>query len=443
MSFLQQLDPKLEKLARLTTPAWEQFKYHEKQHRLWTSNARFKVVCAGRGSGKTAIARMFTTRWLPVRKPWRDPVYCFCLPTYAQAERVGWKKIRPLIPEEWIVSDNKSELCITTIFGSTLYVVGMDKPQRIEGMQIDGAVLDECSDQKPEAFTRTILPMLTHRRGWCWRIGVPKRNGCGAKEFKAAYVKGLVPGNAAQLESYSWPSSDVLTPDQLMLEKAQMSEKDAEEQFGGVWVDAEGQIYFAFSETQNVSTDCVYDFNKRIGVGSDFNVDPMSWVLFHYENGVFRVFDELYLHNVSTQHALDELYRRYPTHKAGWNFYGDASSKARHTATTDTDYLLILNDGRFINKVVNYGDSNPPVLDRFAAVNAICCNALKIRRLFIHPKCENLIADLTGCSYKPNTRQFDDTDKTMGHITDALGYPIVNLQPIELQYLNSSVYTSA
>jgi hypothetical protein len=423
-------------LGELLTTSWKPYRYHALQNKLWRTTARFPVVVAGRGSGKTDMARMKMVRWLPVIKDWPDPIYCFCLPTYAQASRLAWDKIVALIPSDWEPKVNKSELHITTKFGSRLYVVGMDRPARIEGMQVDGVVFDESSDQRPEAFTRSVLPMLTHRRGWCMRIGVPKRNGIGAAQFKEAYDAGCLP-NKIGLESYTWASSDILTPDQLEAERAQMSEKDAEEQFGGVWVEQEGQIYYSFKDCDkslggNLSDECCYEENEIIGVGSDFNVNPMAWVIFHYSGGIFRVFDEIYIQNTNTQATLNELNSRYPTHKAGWRFYGDASSRNRHTSTSVTDFVQIENDGRFLRKVVTYPDANPAILDRYAAVNALFCNANKRRRLFIHPKCKNLRSDLLSCTYKEGTREMDTTDKKRGHITDALGYPIHSLIPLQM-----------
>ena len=121
-----------------------------------------------------------------------------------------------MIPKEWLHKDsiNKSESCITTVFGSKLYIVGMDKPQRIEGMQIDGIVIDESSDQRPGMFQKTVVPMLTHRNAWCWRIGVPKKAGIGRAEFKEFFDKGRKEQDSG-IESYTWKSADILLPEEL------------------------------------------------------------------------------------------------------------------------------------------------------------------------------------------------------------------------------------
>lgn len=423
------------------TPAWTELRPHALQSKLWRTTARFPVVVAGRGSGKTELSRRRLVRYLPIRKPWPDPLYGIGLPTYKQAKRVAWPQIEALIPKQWLAprGANKSDLTFTTIFGSTLMIVGMDKPFRIEGSQFDGFVLDEMSDQKPEAFTRTILPMLTHRNGWCWRVGKPKRTGIGAVEFKKAYDIGLKP-NDAGIESYNWRSDTVLTQDQLSAIAQQLGSEEYDEELNAEWLDATGGIFYAYSDredgTGNVRDDFDYMSDRIIGVGSDFNVDPMAWVLFHVFDGCMWVFDEIWLRNTNTQRTLDELFRRYGTHQRGWKFFGDASSQNRHTSTSTTDYLQILNDKRFINKQVFYPKSNPSVADRFAATNAKLCNKLGVRKCFIHSRCTHLRDDLQQRTYKEGTREVAD-EGDIGHITDALGYPIHKMFPVHIELDNT------
>lgn len=429
-----------ERLARLTTRAWTQLRRHKKQSQIWRALERFLVVVAGRQSGKTEIARRKIVRWLPVIKAWQDPVYIYGLPTFAQAKKVAWDQINALIPDEWIVKNgrNRTEMCIRTIWGSKLYIAGLDKPERIEGNTVDGVILDECSDQRPEAYTKTVLPMLTHRNGWCMRIGVPKRNGCGAIQFKQAFDAGLVPNNLS-IRSFTWSSRTILSDEQLYEIQGQMSTKDAEEQLGGIWTQGEGQIFYAYSEeiNGNLSTIAEYDRNDVIGVGSDFNVSPMSWVLFHVKDGKMYVFDEVYRMNTNTVATLDYLYQKYGGHRSKWAFFGDASSKNRHSSTDTTDFLHIQNDKRFYTNGephgVHYPAKNPPVEERFAAANAKLCNANGVRSVFINPRCKYLREDLQQRSYKAGTREVDDPPGGLvGHMTDAFSYPIHKLWPISL-----------
>lgn len=418
------------------TPAWFPLKYHPIQAALWTSTARFVANPAGRGAGKSLLADRRLVRFLPIQKPWDDPIYFYGAPTVEQAKRLAWNKLLKLIPKEWLEREpNKSELSIKTVFGSTIYVVGLDKPQRIEGVQWDGCVIDESSDIKPGTFDLSVLPALMHRNGWCWRIGVPKRHGIGASEFRKFYedcAAGTIPEGAA----YTWGSKEIVPESALALARAKMDPRDFDEQFNARFQNASGGIFYAFEKEYNVRP-CAYHPEMPIDVGSDFNVNPMAWVLSHNYGQPpehrMEVFDHLWLRDSNTPHALNVLKSRYPNHRGGWRFFGDATASSRKTNAAATDYLLIWNDADFkrMGRSVHYPKANPARADRFAATNALIKTADGRRRLFVDPHCMDLIDDLMCRAMKENSREPDDSGD-VGHITDALGYIIHKLYPIRI-----------
>lgn len=405
------------------TPAWTPLKPHPVQSAAWRTKARFVGIYAGRGSGKTEIARRYLVRHLNVRKPWPDPQYFYALPTYMQAKRVAWKKIKALIPPHWIANLSESELWIETIFGSTLHVVGLDRPERIEGLQYDGGIVDESSDQKPGVFDLSIAPAMTHRDPFCWRIGVPKRFGRGATEFKRFCLE------TAQA-TYTWPSSSVLEPEQLEYFKRTLSIQDFDEQFNASWLKASGAIYHGWS-SENISSEVQYCRDQVIWVGQDFNVNPMCWCLAHIVGDSLHIFDQLFERNTNTQACLDKLHARYGSHEGGWVFCGDASAGARKTSAAASDLAQIRNDRRFTRKRVLFFKKNPPVIDRFASCNALMCNALGERRLLVHPRCKTVISDAENRNWKPDTREPDDGPDE-GHMADAFGYIIYRLWPLRV-----------
>lgn len=407
---------------------WPKLRHHEVQHALWTSKQRFSIVVAGRGSGKTELARRRVVRYLAVQKPWPNPQYFYALPTYGQAKRVAWDPIIALIPPHWIKNASVSSLSIETVFGSKLYIVGMDKPQRIEGTQWDGGIIDEASDQQPKVFDLSVRPALSHRKGWCWTIGVPKRFGIGASDFKKKFLEGQKDTDP-DVDSYTWPSEDILTLDEILAARRQLDDQDYEEQYRASWLNVRGVVYHSFSEIFNITDQATYNPTLPIIVGSDFNVDPMSWALTQTIPNGLRAFDEVRIKNTNTLETLGRLYERYADHKSGWLFMGDASGRARKTSATSSDYTQIKSDERFVNKRMMYTTSNPAVADRNASVNALLCNAAKERRLIVHPRCKALIHDLGHLSYKPNTREIA-LGPGMGHMSDALGYIVHRLYPI-------------
>lgn len=417
------------------TPAWTSLRYHAQQSQLWRTRARFRAVAAGRGSGKTEVCRRRVVRWLPVIKPWSDPIYFYALPTRDQAKRVAWPALKALVPPEWLAKNgiSESELTITTKFGSKLFVLGMDKPARAEGVQWDGGVVDESCDQRPKVFDLALRPALSHRQGWCDRIGVPKRAGPGAQEFKEFFEE-CKADKTGQLAAFSWPSSDIMSAAEIEAARSQLDEKDYNEQYCASWETIGGAIFYAFSDILNVDKSVTYSNELPLLIGCDFNVDPMAWVVCQAFGSELHAIDELFIRNTNTEAALEVIKRKYGEHKKGFRFFGDATGKARKTSASTSDYIQIRNCGLH-DSLVMFPDSNPPRQDRFAACNAMFRNAANVRRFKVHPRCIQLIKDLNTRSYTPETSEPDDYGD-IGHITDALGYLIHWLYPLQLTVIS-------
>jgi len=417
---------------------WSDFRPHPVQACAWNCLKRIVYLPCGRGSGKTEMARRRLILHLGIEKPWPDPRYFYAAPTHKHARELAWDQLLQLIPEPWLDKDRTSSgrLTIFTRWGSRIMLTGLSDKKRsdIEGFQWDGGVIDESSDVAPGLFGRVVLPALSHRRGWCWRIGAPKRQGIGAAEFRRmceAAARGDDPDSAC----FSWPSRDILPPDIIEMMRRTLDPKDFLEQCEATWQSAGGGIFYTFDRQYNVRP-VAYHPDKPLIVGSDFNVSPMAWVIGHRYPDRIEWLKELFLRDANTRAALDTLYQLYRDHQGGFEFYGDATGAARKTAAAETDYAQILNDERFkrLGRTVHYPPTNPPIADRFAACNAMLLNAAGERRMFIDPGCVNLIADLENRYYKPGTREpADPPGSDVGHITDAMGYAVYRLFPIRVE----------
>jgi hypothetical protein len=424
----------------LLTPRWSPMRFHVEQRRLWTSTARFKLVVAGRSSGKTELAKRYLVRMLPVPVPGCPRrLYFAAGPTYGQMERVWWQDMKDLIPAAWVKPNgiSESDLSIETVFGSELHLVGLDKPSRIEGSQFCGGVIDESSDVKPESWTLSIRPTLSFYSGWCWRIGVPKRMGIGAVQYRRDWE--LAKAAPGESDAFWWKSADILTPEEIASAKAGLSLDDYLEQYEAAWVDTGGLLFTGFSLAETVRP-CGYDPARPVYVGCDFNTDPMSWVLSHTagtgRDVCLEVFDELYLHNVNTQKTLDVLWGRYATHRGGWRFCGDATSRAKKTSASKSDYLQIFEDARFVGagRVVTFPAANPPRADKAANVNRMLCSAAGVRALHVDPRCVHVIDDL-----RLQAELTPPTDSPIGHLSDALGYLVWQVLPMNVQQAPAQV----
>jgi len=440
---------------------WPRFKHHDVQQEMIQDHLKFikyqvkgelcpNDICprvvnavAGRGSGKTDIWRKLLVTELKYKKPWPDPIFIYAMPTYGQAERVAWEPIQKLIPEEWILKNgvNIQKQTIKTIFGSTLYVAGLDKSHRIEGLQIDGIVIDESSDIKPGIFDKSIRPMLSHRHAWVARIGVPKRSGIGRAEYKGSFDRGLgypedLDGEPIRVKSYHWVSETIIPDEALKEAKSEMTLEDYNEQYRAEWIETGGGIYYSFS-VENVSDTVFYDPARPLLIGCDFNVNPMAWVVCQEFQNKLHVINEIFLKNTNTEKTLQHLRDLYPDHDE-FLFYGDASSRARKTSAAKTDYLQIKTSTLFQSVKVFFPRRNPALVDRWTTTNTRLCDANGKRSIYIHPRCKRLIKDLKEIAYKENTedgnREREDYRGTeLGHMCDSFDYIIYKRYPLHVQ----------
>lgn len=139
---------------------------------------RWACIVAHRRAGKTVgciqdlIAKAIETDKTDAR-------YAYISPFYAQSKDVAWTYLKQFTQGIPGVTPNESELHITFAHnGARIRLYGADNYDRMRGIYLDGAVLDENGDMDPRAWAEVIRPALSDRKGWATFIGTPKgRNG--------------------------------------------------------------------------------------------------------------------------------------------------------------------------------------------------------------------------------------------------------------------------
>jgi hypothetical protein len=106
------------------------------------------------------------------------------------------------------------------INGSSIWVVGMDKPERIEGRPLDGCVLDEYANMKEKAFAAHLRPALSDRQGWCDLIGVPE----GRNHYHERYRYAADSGDP-EWSAFHWVSADILPASEIESAKRDLDEQ--------------------------------------------------------------------------------------------------------------------------------------------------------------------------------------------------------------------------
>jgi len=429
----------------ILTPAWEAARFYEGQQRFYQSQARFKVCAAGRRSGKTMFAKRELVERFMSHDSCAGGLYVAMAPTYNQAKRIFWSdyaspSFKELVPDWFLAKKpSESELEIYGINGATLAVVGMDKPHRIEGLPIDGALVDEVATMRPEAFWSTIFPMFltSGRPGRCTFIGRPK----GRNHFFDLRNRALKPTNP-DWEFFHWTSEEVLDPSEIALAKATMDERDYKEEFLADFLSTGGRAYYNYDRNVHSNHKPKYDPNRDLILCFDFNVDagPCEVVQElpyagpnpgHFSTMVTSVIGEVAIKRDSnTEMVCRELINKWGAHNGNVLAYGDATGGARRSsATTGTDIDLIgsrqsgvLREHFGSRLKMRFKSSNPAERSRVNAVNARLRTADGLHHAIISEDCEELIHDFEGVSRLPGSGELDKRDKGRTHWSDGFGY---------------------
>jgi hypothetical protein len=165
----------------------------------------------------------------------------------------------------------------------------------------------------------------------------------------------------------------------------------------------------------------------------DFNVNPMTAVISQRAGGQCHVLDEIVLPNSNTQEMMDEINRRYAGREGVVHPDPSAASRKTSAPAGETDLTIIERAGWTV-----YRNSPYKLIDRINSVNAMLLNAQGARRLLISPSCRHLIKAIDALTYKDGTKI---PDKRFGltHITDALGYLIMAVFPINTITFSESI----
>jgi phage terminase large subunit len=134
---------------------------------------RWSVLVCHRRAGKTVATLNDLIRGA-VNECKPEGRYAFIFPQRNQAKDTAWRYLRRYAEPLLAKPPNESELRVDLINGSMIRLYGADNPDALRGPYLDGVVLDEFADMKPEVWHEVVRPMLADRRGWATFIGTPK-----------------------------------------------------------------------------------------------------------------------------------------------------------------------------------------------------------------------------------------------------------------------------
>lgn len=420
-------------------------RFHPVQHAWVVSAKRFNVIPAGRRSGKTETAkRKLITKALTVQCRWDDPRFFAAAPTRDQAKAIYWADLKAMIPRVLLRRPPvETELRLDIVNGAEIYVIGMDKPQRMEGRPWDGGILDEYGNMKASAFPENIRPALSDRGGWCDLIGVPEGRNHYYEQWKYA-----IGADDPEWAGFTWPSSDILPAAEIASAKRVLDQLVFEQEYEASFINFSGRAYYPFNEAihcaplkYNPKTQLIlcFDFNVEPGVCAVIQEQDLPKQYAHNEKGVLMldrpifgtgVISEVHIpRNSNTPAVCRKIIQDYGQHTGRVFCYGDATGGARGSAKVEgSDWELIEKELRPVFRerlVMRVKSSNPSERSRLNAFNSRLRSTIGDVRLMVDAKkAPNVVKDLEGVVLlKGGSGEIDkNADPALTHISDAIGY---------------------
>lgn len=154
------------------------------QEEVATDPHRFRIVCAGRRSGKSVLSRVIITYWA-LKNP---GTYWIVSPNYKQSKMIHWREIQNEIPREYVAKKNEVELSLTLRNGSIIELKGAENPDALRGVKLRGLVIDEIASIRnwDWLWSEVLRPTLTDYAAPCLFISTPK----GFNHFYELYNHG-------------------------------------------------------------------------------------------------------------------------------------------------------------------------------------------------------------------------------------------------------------
>jgi len=173
---------------------------HEAQYAAYDSDARFRVIAAGRRSGKTTLAAVETVERAFSSQTWMG---AWVTPGHSITE-TGFRTIDGAVADAYIESRKQSPPYRHEFRGGGRldYLTTAGNPNVSEGY--DWVVIDEAAKDVPErAWTQELRPTLSNRDGEAMFISTPDGRGW----FHDWWHRGQDPAHP-DIDSFRWSTYD-------------------------------------------------------------------------------------------------------------------------------------------------------------------------------------------------------------------------------------------
>jgi len=390
---------------------------------------RFRVVCAGRRSGKSVLGCDDLTQGaaeIPSSINW------YVGPTYGAAKDIAWeifkRNVEPFREYDLIEKAVESDLLIKWVNGAVIQLKGGDKVDSLRGVKLNRLVIDEYAIMKKEIWEEVLQPSTSDMKAPVLFLSTPK----GYNHFYD--VDSMATKNPADWYSKHIKTSEAgtLPPDEIERARRDMDPRVFRQEYEASFEMFGGQVFTDFDRTKHVAKEPIkFNPGMEYCLGVDFGWSAPTAVVFINVDAQENVFVWSELGRRETpipvigKHIIAAAPLARPT-LIGCDPAGDAKNEALGTSSV-AELRAIFGYG-----VVRYKQKYPGVIqDRINQIRKWLRNG----KLFISPLCTNLIQAFEMYRYPDPKGDIQSElplkDGISDHWIDALGEFFINRFPVK------------
>lgn len=388
-------------------------------------------VVGGVGSGKTKGA---ARKALQCAMDNKDGPFMVVEPTLDQIDSVFLAELWPIlshwrVPERDIDFDKKYHNLRVRLNGywSMLYLRSADRPDKLSGFNVVGALMDEADFIK-RRIVRVVRERIRHPaasyRQFIATTTPEKPGGWCQKMFE------IEPDENTRLIR-ARTSDNLFLPDDFITKMlSHLNEQERQQYVEGHWVNYTGRVYPNFRQAVHVQA-CTNPQEGELVMGVDFGTSCSVYLLGRVLGDTLHIFDEIILEQHDTFAGGDKAAQRWAEWQTKWWGEGvrpsDAASEVKaycDPAGGDTRNRSS-SDVRILQSLGFKAKSRRHSVNIRARINAMQ-EKLRENALFIDPRCRYLIGCLQNQGYDdrgdPEKGHHRDGKDAYDHANDALGY---------------------
>ena len=260
------------------------------QTEVWDDTHRFRVVCAGRRSGKSVLSQLQVITWANTEVG----RYWIVAPTYKQAKTIHWEGIQHYVPQRLIAKKNEVELSLTLTNGSIIELRGAENPDALRGVKLRGLVIDEIASIRnwEWLWSEVLRPTLTDYEAPVVFISTPK----GYNHFYDLYTKGQEDKGLYKSWRFTSYDNPYIPKGEIDNAKQELTEDTFAQEYMADFRKHTGLVYKEFQREVHVVSPFDIPEGWKIYRGLDFgstNPTVCLWMAVDEDDNWF-IFDEHY-----------------------------------------------------------------------------------------------------------------------------------------------------